>query len=138
MCIIQADGFGTSAQGEARAQRTLLFEQGDRLGPAAPQPWAVQGEEEQGIGHGRQHPEQVRLGVPESSTDWRVTMRRVRPDIVSLAPPASLRRLRGFAWRVPTPATSAVSAVASSVARKSSSPKAMMRSACIRIARLRA
>ena len=33
-----------------------------------------------------------RLGVPEASTDWRTTLETVRPDIVSLATPAALRR----------------------------------------------
>jgi predicted dehydrogenase len=32
-----------------------------------------------------------RLGVPEASTDWRETLRRVRPDIVAVATPGSLR-----------------------------------------------
>ncbi len=32
-----------------------------------------------------------RLGAPEASIDWRDTLRRVQPDIVSLATPASLR-----------------------------------------------
>jgi predicted dehydrogenase len=31
------------------------------------------------------------LGIPEASIDWRRTLERVRPDIVSLATPASLR-----------------------------------------------
>jgi predicted dehydrogenase len=33
-----------------------------------------------------------RLGVPEASTDWRQTLETVRPQIVALATPASLRR----------------------------------------------
>lgn len=33
-----------------------------------------------------------RLDVPEGSVDWRATLETVRPDIVSLATPASLRR----------------------------------------------
>jgi predicted dehydrogenase len=33
-----------------------------------------------------------RLEVPEGSTDWRTTLETVRPDIVALATPASLRR----------------------------------------------
>jgi predicted dehydrogenase len=33
-----------------------------------------------------------RLGVPEASVDWRRTLERVKPDIVSLATPASFRR----------------------------------------------
>lgn len=32
-----------------------------------------------------------RLAVPEASTDWRATLRAVRPDIVCLATPAALR-----------------------------------------------
>lgn len=32
-----------------------------------------------------------RLGVPEALTDWRETLRRVKPDIVALATPAALR-----------------------------------------------
>src|SRR5205823_4485222 len=32
-----------------------------------------------------------RLEVPEASTDWRGTLERVRPEIVSLATPAALR-----------------------------------------------
>jgi predicted dehydrogenase len=33
-----------------------------------------------------------RLGVQEASTDWRQTLETVRPQIVALATPASLRR----------------------------------------------
>src|SRR5437764_14415193 len=32
-----------------------------------------------------------RLGVAEASTDWRETLRRLRPDMVTLATPATLR-----------------------------------------------
>ncbi len=32
------------------------------------------------------------LGVPLASTDWRVTLEQVRPDIVAIATPAALRR----------------------------------------------
>src|SRR5436309_3070602 len=32
-----------------------------------------------------------RLGVAEASTDWRQTLRRLRPDVVTLATPATLR-----------------------------------------------
>lgn len=34
----------------------------------------------------------MRLGVPEAATDWRATIERLRPDIVTLATPAPLRR----------------------------------------------
>jgi predicted dehydrogenase len=33
-----------------------------------------------------------RLGVPEAATDWRAVIERLRPDIVTLATPAPLRR----------------------------------------------
>ena len=33
----------------------------------------------------------ARLGVPRASTDWRTTVRELRPDIVTLATPAALR-----------------------------------------------
>jgi predicted dehydrogenase len=37
------------------------------------------------------HAVAARLGVPDASTDWRATLERVRPEIVALATPASLR-----------------------------------------------
>ena len=33
----------------------------------------------------------ARLGVPEASTDWAETLQRVRPEIVAVATPGSLR-----------------------------------------------
>ena len=33
----------------------------------------------------------ARLQIPEASTDWQATLRRVRPDVVTLATPATLR-----------------------------------------------